>query len=529
MTEDKAASKNLKSGYVKEETPYTRKELEAIFKCKETDFANIIRQLRYKKILKINQSNKATDDMSDMADEVIDVTDAIADINGYRYTFTYVGIIIIGGFVLKCYPKYIEEADEKNLLNKFKQVLRVLEKHNSNSTDIRMLSDDVSEKGFNLLEVILYLLHDYYEHGIYFNHKSIIESNGTGAILWDRTVNQVQPLIVNNRPYYTELLTRKRVDEQENYFRRLHECILTECSKTFADHDLFELFDDLSPIELTDTVLDDFGDTDYILYRIERELGEQFNTRKQQLLKAMHTYIDSKKGVYENVALSVHGTTSFNLVWEQVCAKVMHNNLHDELGELSKGCLGTLHADYEKHKKDKLISIIAKPQWIAYSSVNQKEEPKVAETLKPDIVSIFLYEGTKCFAVLDAKYYKVIFSPELKGQPGIGDITKQYLYNLAYKDFIEKHDFDRVCNCFLMPVDGNEFVKRGYANLEILQFFNFGKPNEKKHYKDEIDIILMPAEEMFNLYLSGKEWDDNFRTRVLGLIVDTFSKYGEKR
>ena len=40
--------------------------------------------------------------MSDMADEVIDVTDAIADINGYRYTFTYVGIIIIGGFVLKC-------------------------------------------------------------------------------------------------------------------------------------------------------------------------------------------------------------------------------------------------------------------------------------------------------------------------------------------------------------------------------------------------------------------------------------------
>ncbi|WRK55190.1 hypothetical protein SD457_10485 [Coprobacillaceae bacterium CR2/5/TPMF4] len=48
---------------------------------------------------------------------------------------------------------------------------------------------------------------------------------------------------------------------------------------------------------MSDEELDDFGDKDHILYRIQQELNVQFNTRKQLILKTIYTYID-KKEVY---------------------------------------------------------------------------------------------------------------------------------------------------------------------------------------------------------------------------------------
>ena len=529
MTGVKESFNILKSGYVKEQKAYTRQDLAKIFLCDDDDLTKIIKQLRYNKMIKISKSSSEDADMSSVADEVLDVTDAIANVDGYSYTFTFVGIFIIGGFVLKCYPKYIDDVeDEQDLLRKFKKVLRAIEKYNKdkNAQDIKMLTDTNENKGFNLLEVILFLLDDYYNYGVYCNDKTIIESNGIGAILWDRTVDQVQPIIVNNRPYYTELLTRKRVDEQENYFRRLHEYILTECSVLLTNHHLFECFDDLSPVELTDVQLDDFGDIEYILYRLERELSEQFNTRKQQLLRTMHTYIANKKGTYESIALSVYGTITFHRVWEDVCAKVMQNKLRNPLKEWFVRDIGALHQDYDNESIPRLIDIIAKPKWVGYSTVGVKEEPSenANETLEPDVISVFTNGDEKCFAVMDAKYYKMQFKP-LSGQPGVGDITKQYLYNLAYKDFIEKHEFTSVWNCFLMPVDGVEFIKRGYANMKILQFFNFGNSDKSKHYKDNIDIILMPADTMYDWYLKDKKIDDVF-LKVIQLID---GEYGEKK
>ena len=45
---------------------------------------------------------------------------------------------------------------------------------------------------------------------------------------------------------------------------------------------------------------------------------------------------------------------------------------------------------------------------------------------------------------------------KLSGNPGIADITKQYLYQLAYQDFILKHGFKHIYNCFLMPSNNHE-------------------------------------------------------------------------
>ena len=56
----------------------------------------------------------------------------------------------------------------------------------------------------------------------------------------------------------------------------------------------------------------------------------------------------------------------------------------------------------------------------------------------------------------------------LRGNPGIGDVTKQYLYQLAYKKFIVDHNIAVVKNCFLMPTEGNEIIVKGTVKLEFL-------------------------------------------------------------
>lgn len=135
-----------------------------------------------------------------------------------------------------------------------------------------MFNDSSESSSFNLLAVLLFLLQDYYENGSYSNTKEIIESNRSGEIFWDKTINETFAIIQDNRPFYVNLLTRKRVEDDFDYFKRLHECILTTASKEMKEADLLDLFE-ITEVDLTDEVLDDFGEKDYILYRIENKLN----------------------------------------------------------------------------------------------------------------------------------------------------------------------------------------------------------------------------------------------------------------
>ena len=84
----------------------------------------------------------------------------------------------------------------------------------------------------------------------------IIETNGEGEILWDKTINETFAIIQNNKPYYVELQTKNTIDNDYDYFRRLHECVLTQCSRELSDAGLLELFE-LTEVELTQLYLSD--------------------------------------------------------------------------------------------------------------------------------------------------------------------------------------------------------------------------------------------------------------------------------
>ena len=473
------------SKFIREQKRYTQGELGNIFKCSEEQIIPLIRKLKEFGVLKTVKSSDIQKNMDELLDEDIELADIEIDENEYLYVFTFVGIIVIAGRVLKCYPKYISNVQEPT--NELRQVIKVLERYNSEKQTIRIFNDSSKSSAFNLLPVILFLLQDYFENDVYNNMEEIIECNGSGEIIWDKTINETFTILSNNRPYYTELRTRKRLINETDYFKRLHECVLTKASNELKDAGLLELFD-INEVDLTDEKLEDFGDKEYILYRIGNELNTQYNTRKQLVLKTIYAYIDKLGSFYDMDCLCLFGTNSFNLVWEKVCADIMDNQLNVPLGMIK---LPTpLKESY--NKKEKLIDLIERPLW----TITGK---RAKETFIPDIISISKIDNDYKFIIFDAKYYNAYLENGVMptGQPGIESITKQYLYQLAYQRFIEDHKFLEVRNCFLLPTEKNNIEDKGEVRLEILNSLGL----------KDIKIRFIPASIAYDLFLSRRKMD----------------------
>lgn len=474
------------SCFVREQQRYTKNQLRTKFSFDEQGIEKFIKNLKSYGILKTVSNNPEQKELTDLVDEDVQVMDETVGNDDCLYVFTYVGVITIGNRVIKVYPKYLLSVTEPLL--QMKQVIKVLERYSHSEEQIvNLFNGDGDNRSFNILAVILFLLNDYYEYGLYDNTQEIQEANGEGEIMWGRTIDDGFAIIEDNRPYYPELITRRTVEDENDYFKRLHECVLTECSAQLKNAGLEDLFE-MDSVELTEEQMDDFGDRDYILDRIMGELNIQFNTHKQILLKTIYTYIaQDRKMLEENDGISMFGTTAFHAVWEKACAEVFGNKLDFPIGQLPMKA--SLAQGYDK--KEKLIDLIEKPKWCGDGFV---QEPK--DTLIPDLITINQCNGQDWFIIFDAKYYLIQLErgKNLRGNPGVSDVTKQYLYQLAYRKFIHDHNIAVVKNCFLMPTEQNEIVDKGTARMDMLSALGL----------EDIQIRLVPAGMLFTHYLSRK-------------------------
>lgn len=138
--------------------------------------------------------------------------------------------------------------------------------------------------------------------------------------------------------------------------------------------------------------------------------------------------------------------------------------------------------------KVKLINLIEKPKW----SVADKE---AEDTLIPDLITI----SGEQFIIFDAKYYPPFFAPgkSPKSRPRIESVTKQYLYQLAYKNFISEYGFDKknVRNCFLMPTAENTVENMGTVTMKM--FADLGLQN--------IEVRYIPTSVAYEHYLHGRK------------------------
>ena len=476
----------MKSIFVKEQYPYSKADLIRIFG--KDDANTCIKKLKEFGVLKTIKKEKRFSDLSELNDvDLVIVDEEDTEIERY-YVFGFVGVIIVNGYVLKCYPKYIFSTQEP--FDELMKVISVLEKYNNSKEQIiKICINSQSDKEFNRLAAIMYLLNDYYENGVYNNTQDIIEVNGNGEINWNKTINETFAILHNNRPYYVELQTLMHKNNDRDYFKRLHECLLGICSAELKELSLLELLG-LTEVDLTDETLDDFGDKSYILSQLEKEINIQFNTRKQSLLKVMYMFIANEGTLADKSNFSLYGTNAFHAIWEEACAVAMGNILHKKLRDI-KVPSGVLSEYYRKRANYELIDIIEKPTWFDAQGYDHKAK----ETLIPDIVSIH----EDAFYIFDAKYYNIRLEvgKDVDGQPGIGDITKQYLYQLAYKRFCKDHGFvmKKVRNSFLMPTEkGDCPVKIGSVRLDMLSSLKL----------KNVRVVLLPANMVYDAYLMNQ-------------------------
>ncbi|MGL5901948.1 MAG: LlaJI family restriction endonuclease, partial [Cetobacterium sp.] len=128
---------------------------------------------------------------------------------------------------------------------------------------------------------------------------------------------------------------------------------------------------------------------------------------------------------------------------------------------------------------------IPKPIWRSTNG----EKDNYSTTFVPDIV----FEKGNDLHIYDAKYYETDFDEKgkLKNSiPGIGDISKQFLYEESYRAYYEKADIkkSRYYNAFLFPTEKIQHSYIGEVSFEIF-------PGKK------IELLKLSTEKMYEYYL----------------------------
>jgi len=422
------------------------------------------------------------------------------DKNNDKYKFNFVGIILAENTVIKCYPKYYKDEISPD---DFKQIIDVIRRFNE-FYEYDYDNDISNDLSFNLLSLMIFFIEDYYQNGTYTSYKSIHEINGMGEINWDKSINNNIAIIQNKKPYYLDLFTRKKLNDENNFFRLLHEFIITDCCNKLFNANLLELFG-FSKIHLSDMSLDDFGEKNFLLYNLEKEMFSEFNSHKHKLLKLMHMYVSQYNSFSDKNFLTLYGTKKFYNVWENVCSEVIGNKLDVKLKNLALP--SKLHESFGEGDYE-LKKIIEKPKWVFYGIKEFKKD-----TLKPDVITFDLAKNE--FLIFDAKYYDVdVTESKLEGQPGIGAILKQYFYQLAYDDFIKLNGFTSVKNAFLFPTAGDT-ENKGLVKLDMLNTINLVDDS----HLENIQVIFVSASKFYELYLN------NEKTEFSSLKINILEKF----
>lgn len=456
------------STYIREEKYYSENELKRILKYSDTNkFEKFKSKLFGSGILKVKKPNE-----KDLEDTLL-LGNNIENTSKGKFKFKFVGIISFDNRLIYVYPKYLR-GEGVNYREKLKQVIKVIQKYSIEKSRVKI--DDIDYYIENdrfgkteILPIMLFLLNDFQEFGELRYEKDDFIINGNGITSWQRTVDLSYPIIKNNRPIYTDIYTSENNYDDLNYFTLLHRKIIHECNIQFQKNDVGEFF---GIPEIMLEVDDDFepGEVDYVIDKIDQQLANTFEDRQITVLKAMKSYLLGEKIIGSSTNLQLFGTTSFNLVWEYACSKVFKDQKEKTLSQINSEEAINLEPSDQFNVESKLTDYIDKPKWTKKDQIFY-----ASKTLEPDFLKFEQTERGTVFYILDAKYY----CPEWKigkdgvgnivRQPGVEDIVKQYTYNIAFKDLLNKNKVDFVKNYFIIPKLNNLEINSGVAQLSIFE------------------------------------------------------------
>lgn len=479
----------MKIIYFKEEQVLTRKMLEEKFKgLQRAEILGLIEKLKAAKVLKVGRPKQNLETLNTIAEE-------IGRDNEDNYWFRYVGILTIENSCLIIYPKYIDdiEADCREGHAKLKLILNVIDKFQILNNE----SVEAEGSSSTLFSLMIDIVRDYWDKGLYITNRQQEEINGEGLISWDKTLERSNAYIFDNTPYYLELITERTTVNMKNIVTEVHEAILNQIMNKL--NSVLSILS-IEKVNVSGHQLADIGDEQYLVYVLENELNRQFITSKQATLKKLLSYMKSRSNYDNTDIMQFYGSSSFNLVWEDVCKRVYRNDLEQSLNNLElvlSGEIDEKRVDYSNYKY--LKSVVGKPKW---TRLSDQSNLKTNQTLMLDVLKV--NHQKKCFQIYDAKYYRIVAKKKegsneysISGQPGVGDITKQYLYQLAFNKLAKLNNY-RFENAFIIPkddlhADTGAGVEVAVVEMDMLSELGL----------EDIKVIARDCETIYKEYLNN--------------------------
>lgn len=408
------------------------------------------------------------------------------------YQFAFVGMASLGDVVVVSYPKYFR--DRKPNKGEIRQLFDVL-KRDIGTASILHLAEDAGHSS-DKLPVMLALLDLYSEYGVYSNYIEGFELNGPGVIDWNRTIGNHIPIVQDSAPIYVDYESRRTLRDESDYITRLHRAVLTEISDELRRSGIARLLD-IENVTLSEENIDTLGDSETFRMRLERERSAQFMDWKTTVLDLLERYLLDRNHDAEEEEVRTLGTTNFYNLWERACKVAFGDKLDKQLGTL-----GIPLADrWKERERDTLLEIIPRPTWERGKDSGFAPCGDV-DTLIPDIVAFRDdSNGGRAFCIYDAKYYVPTLSGKMRRQPGLESVTKQFLYQAAYQDFVLAHKFTSVANAFLVPECDDKPFEIGRVSFpEVMGTVDPPLSNY-------IEMWALPVSKVFEAYLEGRELD----------------------
>lgn len=240
--------------------------------------------------------------------------------------------------------------------------------------------------------------------------------------------------------------------------------------------------------------MSDFGDVEALEWVLERERAVQFIDWKIAVLDLLARYLLNRSGDAERCEIKVLGTTSFYSLWESACKIAFGDRLGVKLGSLGMPISGSWKGSIDKT----LLGIIPHPKWERWHD-GAYADPEELDTLAPDTALMASVYGRRIFCIYDAKYYIPTLQGKMKKQPGLESVTKQFLYQSAYRSFIVEHEFDAVVNAFLVPTSGDAPQKLARVSFPEVM----GRVDSP--FSNYIVMWALPAQRVFDAYLRNEE------------------------
>ncbi|MCH4334059.1 LlaJI family restriction endonuclease [Staphylococcus haemolyticus] len=442
------------------------------------EFKDLLDKLAKSNIL-IKKNKLNTNELFDdyLTDEII----LNPEINE-TYIFKFVGIIQTNkNNIILVYPKYIDKEKtmldyDKNNQKKFSQIINVISKYKNRLSQNLIKPNEIKEQIFNNLGIKLKIISSYHTHGLYNREKETYNNNSRGQILWNKTVNQNTAHLVNGIPVYLDFQAIEKDLNINDEVRLIHISILNYIP--------LEISPILQILNVPSVLLDEveaYDETkiDYYLYILQKELKNEYVTYKQNIIKELIIFLKNQSAKMQD-EINIVGTTSFELVWEDVCSVTYENHLSKSLIDLN------LETDKSINKHSKLKEYIEKPKWIG----NKGNIIHSKSSLELDVLNI----DKPYFNIYDAKYYNIrVGHKKIRNTPGVADVTKQYLYQLVFDELITKNSLIPN-NFFIVPKDELEIDN---SELTSVSFDMFDELN-----LEPIKVIGRDCETIFKEYLS---------------------------